>query len=75
MPLITLKHKKWEGIHEDLYSPHVLDCFVTKEQAKIWNEDFDSDDDELITWYNDYEQPKEWKKSIKEELLPTAWHL
>ena len=32
---------------------------MTEEQAKIWHEDFDSHDDELITWYKGYEQPKE----------------
>ena len=65
--------KNGKAIHEDLYFPqYVPNCFMTEEQAKIWHEDFDSHDDELITWYNGDEQPKELKKMIKEELLPTA---
>ena len=32
-------------------------------------------DDDLIKWYEGYNKQKAQKTSIKEELMPIAWHL
>ena len=43
---------------------------------KIWADDDDCyHDDEPIEWFKKYKKLKAQKASIKEELLPTAWHL
>ena len=47
----------------------VSDWFVTQQQLKIWR-----DDDGLIERYDGYKKPKAEKVSIKEELMPIAWH-
>ena len=57
----------------------VPDCFVSQEQLKLWH---DSDDwlirwwynNRLIKWYDDYKKWKAQKSSIKDELMPIAWH-
>ena len=41
---------------------------------EMWYEDFDDDDDELITWRDAYIKRKTQKAQIKEELIPVAWH-
>ena len=46
---------------------HVPDWFVTQ-QVKPWH------NDKLIEWYEDYKKRKAQKDSIKEELMPIAWH-
>ena len=45
------------------------------QQMKIWhdNDDYCSDD-RLIGWGESYQKCKAEKVSIKEELLPIAWH-
>ena len=37
-----------------------------------WNED--NDEDKFFEWYDVYKKGKVQKASIKEELLPIAWH-
>ena len=57
----------------------VPDWFVSQEQLKLWH---DSDDwlirwwynNRLIKWYDDYKKRKAQKSSIKDELMPIAWH-
>ena len=56
---------------------YISDWFVTQQQIKIWRDDdehCDHDEDELIEWYNDYKKRKTQKASIKDELIPIAWH-
>ena len=36
---------------------------------------FPRNDDDLIKWYEGYKKRKAQKASIKEELIPIAWHL
>ena len=47
----------------------VPDYFVTQEM-----EEFDDDDDELITWRHAYIKRKTQKAQIKKKLMPVAWH-
>ena len=35
---------------------YVPDWFVTQEQMKLWHDDDDCDDDELIEWYEGYQK-------------------
>ena len=53
----------------------VPDWFLTQQQIDIW---YDGDcvynDNEMIKWYDGYKKRKTQKVSIKEELLPIAWH-
>ena len=53
---------------------YVPDWFVTQEQLKLWHDDDDCDDDELIEWYEGYQKTEGPESTKKEELLPTAWH-
>ena len=54
---------------------YVPDWFVTYQQIKIWHDnDNYCNDDELIEWHDSYKVRKAQKASIKEELLPIAWH-
>ena len=56
---------------------YISDWFVTQQQIKIWRDDdehCDDDEDELIEWYNGYKKRKTQKASIKDELMPIAWH-
>ena len=61
------------AIEADLYTlVFCPDWFVTQEQIKSW---YDDDyDDEATGWYEGYQKRKAQKASIKEELLPIAWH-
>ena len=54
----------------------VPDCFVTREGLYMWYEYCDDNDNEdnLFKWYDCYKKRKVQKASIKEELLPIAWH-
>ena len=48
------------------YLQYVTNCFVTSEQAIIWHENFDPDDDnEFIMWYNGYKKRKVWGKGYR----------
>ena len=52
------------------------DCFVSKKQLNIWfDDDYWYHDNEMIEWYKAYKKRKAQKVKIKEQLLPTAWHL
>ena len=54
------------------YVPH---WFVTHQQIKIWHDNDDYyNDDEFIEWYKAHQERKAQKASIKEGLLPIAWH-
>ena len=62
-----------KAIEADLYTQVFCpDWFVTQEQIKSWcNDDYD---DRTTGWYEGYQKRKAQKASIKEELLPIAWH-
>ena len=49
----------------------VPDYFVW--QPEMWHKDCD-DEEEVITWCNDYKQYKAQKAQIKKELMSNAWH-
>ena len=54
---------------------YVPDWFETQQQLKIWyNDAYYCNEDKLIEWYEGYKKRKAQKASIKEELLPIAWH-
>ena len=62
----------------------VPDWFVTREWVDMWYDDYydddgghwdDDDEDKLFESYDDYKKRKAQKASIKEELLPIAWHI
>ena len=63
-------------VRSDSYSlQFVPNWSVTNEQINGWRDDDEyCDDDELIEWYNGYQRRKAQKASIKEELMPIAWH-
>ena len=60
------------------------DWFVTREWMWMWYDDYydddgdhwdnDDDEDKFFEWYDGYKKRKAQKASIKEELLPIAWH-
>ena len=50
---------------------YVPNWFVTQKQIKIWYKNFKLYEAE---WYEGYQKRKALKASIKEELLPIAWH-
>ena len=53
----------------------VPDWFLTRQQIDIWYDgDYVYNDNEMIKWYDGYKKRKTQKASIKEELLPIAWH-
>ena len=55
---------------------YVPDWFVTQQQLKLWDDDvYYCNDDYLIQWYEGYKKRKAQKASIKDELIPIAWHL
>ena len=61
---------------EDTFSlEYIPDWFVTQQQLKLWR-DYDDycNDDKLIEWYDGYKKHKAQKASIKDELMPIAWH-
>ena len=62
---------------------YVHDWFVTREWEYMWYDDYydddgdhgdDDDEDRFFEWYDGYKKWKAQKVSIKEELLPIAWH-
>ena len=59
------------------YAP---DWFVTREWKDMWHDDYykycyDGDGEyKFFWWHEDYKKRKAQKASIKEELLPIAWH-
>ena len=54
---------------------YVLDYFVVQQQLKIWHDDdYYCNDNELTKCYNGYRKCKAQETSIKEELMPIAWH-
>ena len=55
---------------------YVPDWFVTQRQIDVWYDDtYYCNDYKMIKWNNGYKKPKTQNASIKEELLPIAWHL
>ena len=59
------------------YLRYVPDCFVTRDGVYMWydNSDYyDDDEDNFFKWYNAFQKLETQKASIKEELLPIAWH-
>ena len=60
---------------DSLLLRYVLYWFVTQKQLKIWHEDDQYCNDKLIIrWYNKHKEQKAQKASIKDKLLPIAWH-
>ena len=54
---------------------YVPDWFVTHQQIKVQHDNDDCcNNDELIEQYKGYQKRKAQKASIKEGLLPIAWH-
>ena len=75
-------HLKTQEICDDavcrdlFFLQFIPDYFVTQQQLKIWHDyNVYYYDDKLIEWYNGYKKKKAQKASIKEELMPIAWHL
>ena len=49
--------------------------FVAQQQIDVWyDDDYWYHDDEITEWYEGYKKREAHKVSIKEELLPIAWH-
>ena len=56
---------------------HVPDQFFTRKWVYMWYDGIeycDDDEDNSFKWYHDYQKRKAQKASIKEKLLPIAWH-
>ena len=69
-----------DAVRDGPYSlQYVPDWFVTREGVDMWYDDSeycdDDDEDNFFKWYDDYKKRKAQKASIKEELMPIAWHL
>ena len=48
---------------------------MTQQQLNLWHDyDYLYNDEKLIEWYDGYKKRKAQKASIKEELMPIAWH-
>ena len=61
--------------HDSSPLQFVPDWFITQQQINAWyDDDYWYNDDEIIEWYNGYQKWKAKKASIKEELMPIAWH-
>ena len=74
-------HLKTQEIHnkavkDQLFSLRfVPGWFVTQQQIDVWyDDDYIYNDNEMIEWYECYKKRKTQKASVKEELLPIAWH-
>ena len=74
-----------QAVKEDSSSlQFVPDWFVTKKWMWMWYDDYydddgdhwnnDDDEDNFLEWYDGYKKRKTEKTSIKEGLLPIAWH-
>ena len=65
-----------KAVRDDPYSlQHVPDWSVTKEWVCIWYDDSEyCDDDDEDNFFKWYQKRKVQKASIKEELMPIAWH-
>ena len=53
---------------------YVPDWFVTRQQLKLWDDDYVYNDNAMIKRYDGYKKRKTQKASIKEGLLPITWH-
>ena len=62
---------------------YISDWFDTREWVCICyngseycddDDDYDDDDDDFFKWYDGYKKRKAQKASIKEDLMPIAWH-
>ena len=48
---------------------------MTQQQIKLWHDYHDyCNDDKFFDWYDGYKNQKAQKASIKDELMPVAWH-
>ena len=66
-----------KAFEEDFFSlKFIPDWFVTQQQIKIWYHDYSYEDDcdEVFCWYDGYQKQKAQETSIKEEIMPIAWH-
>ena len=65
-----------KAVRDHLFSLHFApDWFVTQQQRNVWyDDDYAYNDNEMIKWYDRYKKRKAQKASIKEELMPIAWH-
>ena len=53
----------------------ILDWSMIQQQTiKIWHDNNDYCYDYGVEWYDEYKKLKARKASIKEELMPIAWH-
>ena len=60
----------------------VPDWFIKREWMWMWYDDYyddgdhwdNDDEDKFFEWYDGYKKQKTQKASIKEDLLPSAWH-
>ena len=65
-----------DAVRKGLFSLRdIPDWLLTWEQIQLWHDDDEHcDDDKPVEWYDGYKKWKAQKTSIKEELLPIAWH-
>ena len=65
-----------KAVRDYLFSlQFVPDWFVTQQQIDIWyDDDYVYNDRRMIQWYEGYRRRKSQKASIKEKLMPIAWH-
>ena len=65
-----------EAVRDDSFSlQFVSDWFVTQQQIKSWHDDdYYCDSSNLVRQHDGYQKRKVQKASIKEQLLPIAWH-
>ena len=53
---------------------YLPDWFVTQQQTRLWHDDNEyCNDDLIIEWHDGYKKRKAQKASMKEELLPITW--
>ena len=82
-----LKHQEMcdKAVRDDPSSlQFVPDWFITMEGVDMWHDDYyddegdhwedDDNEDNFFEWHKGYKKRKAQKASIKEELLPIAWH-
>ena len=66
-----------QAVKDYLSSLQVLpDWFVTQQQIDVWyDDDYWYNNYSIFKWYEGYQKRKAQKAKIKEDFLPTAWHL
>ena len=70
-----------KAVKDDTSSLQFLpDCFITRGWVNMWYDNYYDDDyyddyeDKFFKWFDGYKKLKVRRASIKEELLPIAWH-